>query len=295
MNLGYACLNTTLKNKSRTATVKTLTAMGKDAVPFLQKLALANLQEILSVLEWNESKGIKFFRLSSNIFPHMGNGEFKEPYFHGDIKFATDILSKIGEYARRHGHRITFHANPYIQLGTPTELVWTKSLFDIGMHYKILVMMGFVPGQYNCLIVHGGGVFDDKTKTIARIHTRLKSIPKKIRQMIVFENDEWHYTPDDLLPICEKWKLGFCFDVFHNSVHQTPVKLTKPFLKRVFATWSVMPKMHISEQDPENRKGSHSDYVKTIPPWLLKLKVDLMIEAKQKELAVLYLKRKYKI
>lgn len=53
--------------------------------------------------------------------------------------------------------------------------------------------------------------------------------------------------------------------------------------------------MHVSEQAPNRRLGAHSDYVNTIPPQIFetiinfKTHIDLEIEAKMKEQAVLRL------
>ena len=56
----------------------------------------------------------------------------------------------------------------------------------------------------------------------------------------------------------------------------------------------IRPKFHISEQAIDKKKGAHSDYVETIPNYLLSLPdIDIMIEAKAKEQAVLYLYGKY--
>jgi UV DNA damage repair endonuclease len=56
-------------------------------------------------------------------------------------------------------------------------------------------------------------------------------------------------------------------------------------------------KMHISEQHPDLRRGAHSEYVQTIPKLLFDIAkhnhIFLMVEAKAKEKAVIYLKKKY--
>jgi UV DNA damage repair endonuclease len=57
--------------------------------------------------------------------------------------------------------------------------------------------------------------------------------------------------------------------------------------------------MHISEQRPESHSGAHSDYVREIPKVILELPkeygrdIDLMIEARADENAVLFLREKY--
>ena len=55
--------------------------------------------------------------------------------------------------------------------------------------------------------------------------------------------------------------------------------------------------MHISEQRKDARLGTHSDYVKELPLFIFSLKIDLdlMIEAKGKEKAVEYLRKRYPV
>jgi UV DNA damage endonuclease len=307
--LGYACINTTLRKHifcSRSCIQSTLENKGLvDGIKYVKELALLNIADLLKILEWNIQHGIKFFRITSTLFPHMGNhllpNEFlKTSYMRGNFDFAHSMLAKIGEYVKKHKIRITFHAQPYVNISSEDPLVFKRSLFDIKVHYKIFEKMGLKPGQQYCLIIHGGGVYGDKSTTIKRIDIRLNKLPIEIRQMLVFENDEFSYNPYDLLPLCEKYKLGFCFDMFHNSVSLDKIIVDKTFIKRVLATWITgVPKMHLSEQAKGERRGAHSEYVKDIPDWVLKLgsliRLDLMIECKMKELAVLKLFAKYPV
>tara|TARA_Y100000022_G_scaffold195406_1_gene201046 strand:- start:762 stop:983 length:222 start_codon:yes stop_codon:yes gene_type:complete len=60
----------------------------------------------------------------------------------------------------------------------------------------------------------------------------------------------------------------------------------------------IKPKFHVSEQG-SGRCGHHSDYIEEIPQYLLEIpekygvKIDIMIEAKCKELAIQKLYQKY--
>ena len=69
MNLGYACINTVLsKNKimtNRTMRRKTFDAQGID---YVSELALLNVKDLKTIVQWNNEMGIKLFRLSSQIF-----------------------------------------------------------------------------------------------------------------------------------------------------------------------------------------------------------------------------------
>lgn len=307
INLGYACINTELKKQnifcSRSCTIKTLEKLGpKKAAEYCKSLALQNCRDLLTILKWNESHDIKLFRISSEIFPHVGNFLLhpdisKDPYFLGDINFAKTELKKAGDFAKTHGHRLTFHAQPYVNLGSPNSDVAKRSIFDLEIHGKIIRMLGCG----DVIIVHGGGLYqgdltveEAKQKTLTRWYKNYAKLSKFTRERIVLENDEFIYGVSDLLPFCESKGIPFLLDFFHNAVNKDSVKITRELLKKIIKTWNGrIPKFHVSEQDPEKSIGSHSQMVKKLPPEVFWQSCDIMIEAKLKEQAVLYLRNRY--
>lgn len=306
IKLGYACINMTLGKticSSRTATHKTIIKLGeREATKYLKKLAIQNIKDLLTILKWNEKNGIRFFRITSNLYPHLGDTELikmfpNNDYFKGDIMFAEKYLKKIGIFVKKYGHRITFHSHPYTQLGSPTLSIIDKSLFDIMIYYRTFKYMEIQPSPYNCVILHGGGVYGNKLETLNRIKNTILTLPEKVKKMLVFENDERHYNPLDLLLLCEEINIPFCFDIFHNQISKEQVKITPEFIDRIIKTWNNhTPKFHLSEQKFGERFGAHSDYVENIPDWVFNLNIenlDIMIECKQKEKSVLYLYNKY--
>ena len=72
MNLGYACINMTLSEKkpkvttNRSMIKRTFLEKGTD---YAAELSLLNCRDLVEILKWNVENDIKFFRLSSNIFP----------------------------------------------------------------------------------------------------------------------------------------------------------------------------------------------------------------------------------
>lgn len=309
IRLGYACLNTALRKMkgndevhcSRNIRLKTIFNLpGNEATAICQKLCLQNIRDLLTIIKWNEEHNIRFFRITSELLPHVGNPiaikHFpNESYFKGDLEFAESLLKEVGDFARKYDHRLTFHSNPYVQLGSPNKHVLDHSLVEIDLHYCIFKMMGIKGSPLACLILHGGGVFGDINATIERIVHNLKTlVPPEQLSMLVFENDEWHYNPLHLLPICEEFGLGFCFDIFHNRVSRSPIPVTRSLLKRIIASWGdYPPKMHLSQQKPGERRGAHSDIITRLPGWLATEihvpRLDLMLECKLKEQSVLLL------
>jgi len=129
---------------------------------------------------------------------------------------------------------------------------------------------------------------------------------------IVFENDEICFNADDLLPLCEELQAPFVLD-YHRAppACQALPDLTDDWIypsaqspaqmmDRILATWNVRggitPKQHLSEPRPGAvsvmERRAHSDRITRLPD-ALPPNVDLMLEAKDKEQAVLELYRIY--
>jgi len=77
---------------------------------FVQGLGLANARDIVKMLRWNDKYGIRFFRLSSEMFPFASHEE------HGYklAPFASEVLAEAGRVAAELGHRLTTHPGQVI-------------------------------------------------------------------------------------------------------------------------------------------------------------------------------------
>jgi len=79
---------------------------------FVRDLGLANARDIVKMLRWNDKYGIKFMRLSSEMFPFASHPE------HGYklAPFASEVLAEAGRVAAELGQRVTTHPG---QVGSP--------------------------------------------------------------------------------------------------------------------------------------------------------------------------------
>lgn len=296
--LGYACLNTVLRNKkpasetifcSRTCRLDSLVNKGMD---WVKELGRKNVQDLISIIEWNEQNNIRFFRISSEMFPYASHGT------HGyDLEYCAPLLARAGELANKYGHRLTTHPGQFTQLGSPKPEVVDAAVRELAYHTEMLDRMGISPD--GVIIVHGGGVYGDKGAAIERIkHTIREVLPQHIRQRLVLENDELCYNAEDLLPVCEELDVPLVFDYHHDRLNPSSIP-PSTIIQRADAIWrrrGIRPKQHLSEPRPGAvtlmEKRAHADRCETFP---LELPddIDLMIEAKDKEQAVLHLYRIY--
>lgn len=283
---------------SRTCKLQTLKDKG---LKYVMSLAEQNLCNIMKILEWNVKNKIYFLRLSSEIFPFASHPDYKY-----SIEATSPLLKKIGNYAKEHGIRLTMHPGQHTMLSSPHKHVAFNSVLDLKHHAEILDRMGMGPDSV--IILHAGGVYNDKQKTLKRLATQFKKLPAGVRKRIVLENDEMSYTIEDLLPISEELQIPLVIDFHHDELNRS-TKRAEFYFTRIFRVWNkrqIKPKVHISNSPPgithnDNliMRRKHSDYIHRLQPSFLKLleskyanSVDIMVEAKMKEQAVLQLRKK---
>jgi UV DNA damage endonuclease len=298
--IGYPCISAVLREKdifcSRTLTLKTLEEKGIEAA---KALALKNIEDLITIIEYNERNALRMFRITSNLFPHLENKRALEQY---TIDFAREDLARAGKLARSYGHRLSMHPGQFCQLGSPRDEVVEQTVRDLNMHASIIYAMGYKPELGAVLIIHGGGSFGNKEETLKRWETNFKKLPKSTQELIALENDDYQYTTLDLLPLCERNKIPLCIDFFHHQClgeNQFDI-FDKKLIKRVMNIWmsrGIKPKCHWSNQMPDMRKGAHGDCVKDIPKKILdvckKYGCDIMLESKLKDICALKMYKKY--
>ncbi|MCJ1248906.1 UV-damage endonuclease [Trapelia coarctata] len=333
--LGYACLNTYLRFSnppvfaSRTCRIASILEnrhplKNPDEPPhatknrpdrdqpadiargraYVESLGLANAKDIIKMLRWNDRYGIKFFRLSSEMFPFASH----EEYGYNLAPFASKTLAEVGKVAAELGHRLTTHPGQFTQLGSPRKQVIDNALRDLAYHAELLSLLKLPPQQNRdaVMILHLGGVFGDKAATLDRFRENYKNLPQGVKDRLVLENDDVSWSVHDLLPLCEELNIPMVLDFHHNNIIFDADQIregTKDIMQlfpRILETWkrkNITPKMHYSEPTPAaitgRQRRKHNPRVGTLPP--CPPDMDLMIEAKDKEQAVFELMRTFKL
>jgi len=274
---------------------------------YVQELGLTNARDLVKMIRWNNKYGIRFMRLSSEMFPfasHPDHGYRLAP-------FASDVLAEAGRVVAELGHRVTMHPGQFTQLGSPRKEVIAGSVRDLEYHDELLSLLK-LPTQQDrdaVMIIHMGGVFGDKAATLDRFRKNYTDLlSPSIKARLVLENDDVSWSVHDLLPVCEELDIPLVLDFHHHNIVFDPSQIREgthdisqpDIMQRILATWRrkcIRPKMHYSEQcagtvTPRDRR-KHSPRVMTLPP--CPPDMDLMIEAKDKEQAVFELMRTFKL
>jgi UV DNA damage endonuclease len=291
-NLGYACINMSMGKKvgtNRTMVKRTFEAKGLD---YVSELALLNAKDIIKILEWNRLNGINFFRLSSALVPWGDNIDITQLKDYKEFKFE---LKKAGDYAKFWNIRINSHPGPFNVLPSPNELVVQKTFADLELHGKIFDLMGLSKTPYNNINIHCNGVYGDKQSAMDRLITNFKRLSPSVRKRLTLENDDKAsmYSVKDLMYIHKHTGIPIVFD-YHHHQFCTGGLSEEEALKLAATTWpkGITQEVHYSESkalhenNPKEKPQAHSLYINSLPN-TYGLDVDIMVEAKGKELAIL--------
>lgn len=268
---------------SRTCRKKTLEEKGASVVG---DLAVLNCTDLLTILKWNEANGIRFFRLSSDIFPWKTEHDIRSDPRWSEIQA---LLRAAGDYARSHGHRLSFHPDHFVKLASQDPKYAETSKQDLEVHSLIFDEMGYDEASpYNKINIHVGGAYGNKPETLRRWSERYSQLSDRCRARVTVENDDRPnlFSVVDLMTLHQMCGVPIVFDFHHHKFCDGGIS-PGDALDLAMTTWpdGIVPVVHWSESQEGRKPHAHSDYVASID--CLGRRVDVMIEAKMKEAALL--------
>lgn len=303
INFGYVAMSKILEDcsPSKTVTVKNLSKIEDEdsRIYKLSSLAKTNLKNTQRLFWHNKAHDIKVFRMSSKLIP-LATHEISNKW--NWVETLERELKALGDYALKHQFRISAHPDHFTLLNSPREEVTKASIMDLDYHHKIFEAMGL--GMDAKLIIHVGGIYDSKEDSIRRFHNNYSNLPSYLKNRIVLENDDKSYTVRDVLAICQDLGIPMVLDIHHHWCNNEDDDI-KGSLPSIFETWkneAISPKIHVSSPKDEKKFRYHADDIsaKSFLNFLKKAKVldrdfDVMIEAKNKDLALLKLMEDLKV
>ena len=298
MNLGYACINETLKKEGVTTnrSLKKAT-LDKKGLEYCSELAVQNIRDLEKYLHWNVENNILFFRMSSNMIP-WGN---KVDWFNfKDFDEIKEVLKRCGDYAKQHGLRLTMHPGQYCILTSPHQHVIDNSVSDLKMHSDIMNLMGLSETPYNKINIHMGAAYGDKVAAAKTFLKNFKLLPDDIKSRLTIENDDKAvmYSTKDLYElIYQEVGIPIVFDYHHHKFCTSGLS-EEEALRLASTTWNGIKQIvHYSESKALNeglkvKMQAHSDYfLNEINTYGMDM--DIMMEVKMKELALMKYKNDF--
>ncbi|CAN5127411.1 UV DNA damage repair endonuclease UvsE [soil metagenome] len=287
-NVGYACINLSLQADKITSTRgmirKTFTERG---LVYASELALKNVQDLVTIVDWNLQNGIRLFRISSDLFP------WASEYRLADLPDFPDIRATLEEIGSR-PIRLTTHPGPFNQLAGQGNVL-ANTIKDLEYQSEVFDLMGLTPSHWNKINIHVGGTYGDKMATMARFSQQFNLLSENLRARLTVENDDRPslYTVADLVLIYERTGIPIVFDYFHHALNPGTQTEEEAFLT-AYATWDVRPVFHFSDsrqerEDPKARREAHADWLYS-PVNTYGKEVDIVFECKMKEKAIMRLR-----
>jgi len=284
MLIGYACIALGVNEK----TTRRLTLKSFTEEKLLDTIE-CNLIDLQKILEYNNSHGIKLFRISSDIIP-LGSHEINNVSWH---KYFKPQLSTIGKYIKDNNMRVSMHPGQYTVLNSQSDEVVDKAVKDLEYHTRFLDSLEL--DTTNKIILHVGGIYGDKEAAVNRFIKNYRKLSQSVKNRLVIENDEKNYSIDDVLDISNEIHVPVIFDNLHNECNTESSLCVEEIMTKVSKTWSKKDgpvKVHYSQQDTEKKMGAHSktinlkeflEYYKDV----CKFNPDIMIEVKDKNISAL--------
>lgn len=279
--IGYACSNITLQERdgttpARSCRIATLLKQ-KNPISYCIELARENLLDTIKILKWNVENNIFMYRLSASMFPFATHKDFA-----WELDELMDEIKEIGRIVKAYDMRVSSHLPQFINLGSPDKEVVKKSIKDLEFQSDFFDRMEF--GPKHRLIIHAGGVYEDRNSTEKRFAKVYNSLDKSIKDRLTIENDEKSWTVKQLIKLHDMTDMTVLIDYLHWQINHEPGSEREEDLNLALSTWKVKPKIHYSEQAPDKGTGAHSFLIKNI---IVSEEFDTMVEAKGKELAIL--------
>ena len=165
-------------------------------VPRLMELTWHNLNALENLVNYNIRTGIQLFRISSNLIPFGSSPVNQLPWW----DMYSSWLQTIGHKIK--ASNMCIHApGQYTVINSYNDDIVQRSIDDLNYHARVLDCLGL--GPEHKLILHIGGVYDNKQATMDRFIANYGRLPKGVRDRLVIENDDKSYTTGDVLAISE--------------------------------------------------------------------------------------------
>lgn len=268
--LGYPCINVSLQREKGVTTnrhiIKKTFEAQRGTLQKVSEIGLQNTRDLIEIIKWNERNGIKFFRMSSNMFPWMSEYELTDL---PDWEKIKNLLSAAGKLANQYGQRIEFHPGPFNVLGSHNKSVVEKTIKDINQHAEIFDAMGFKPSHWNQINIHVNTTQGGKEIATERFCENFHRLSPSAKARLVVENDDKpsQYSVKDLFELVySRIQTPITFDVHHhkfcsgNMSHSEAAKLAA-------STWPVwVPAgFHfastINHESPTQMARAHADWI----------------------------------
>jgi UV DNA damage repair endonuclease len=166
------------------------------------------------------------------------------------------LFAPIGETARKHGVRLSFHPGQFCCIVSDNEKVVNNSITELEYHADMVRMMGYGSKKLEFKInVHLSGRGGS-----SKFHDAFNRLSPELRNCLTLENDEYQAGLDDILVLADS--VGIVLDIHHHFIKTGEyISAEDDRIKRVIDSWQgVRPTIHysLSREDELVNHNTHS-------------------------------------
>lgn len=300
LNFGFVsiCLSEKDCSPAGSVTYKSVASLEHEAQrQRILQVARRNMTNTLRIMRFIGVNHIPLYRLSANLIPLATHPDIPPwPWWEDEQLQATG--RQIGAAVREGGYRLSSHLPEFCGFTSRSLARWSRDY--LAYHENLFQLLHLDAGAK--IIMHLGGTGGNKDRALAQSGDRLAQLSPWARERIVLENDDRSFTIADVVPLAEAVGLPVVFDWHHhwcNGREDMSDTELRGWLERAFALWTDRPpKVHLSSPRDGASLRAHADFVDPafVRPFLSLLAemnlpaVDVMVEAKQKDLALFKLR-----
>ena len=285
MSIGYACLVVGVPGTKMSRVMKKNATEEK-----LNEVTLHNLLALEKMIDYNIKNDIKLYRISSDVIPFGSSPVNNLPWW--DI--FKENFERIGRKIIGSGMRVSFHPGQYTVLNSPTEETVARAIEDLQYHNRVLECLGV--NYEHKIVLHIGGVYEDKEIASQRFIENFQKLDSAIKQRLIIENDDRLYTIEDVLSIAKQIHIPAVYDNLHHAVNPSGnLRSDAEWILEAGKTWKKedgKQKVHYSQQALDKRTGAHTATIHLDPfmeyyNQLDDKTIDIMLEVKDKNISAM--------
>jgi UV DNA damage endonuclease len=271
-----------------------------------------SLDHLEAILAYADANDLRMYRMATALAPYASHPDL--PQFRDQPRACAERLAQVGARARAQGVRLSTHPGQYTVLNSEDERVQALAVEELEVQAELMDGMGLGPEAV--VVLHVGGAAGGTEAGMDRFARGFERLSEAARARLVVENDDRTYGLRDVLALSARIGRPVVWDILHHHCHDPDRIPDREALALAAATWpeGVRPKIHFSSprtavEERRRKVGRRVERTLALPPLrahadmvdpiafehfltdtVAGLDVDVMLEAKAKDLALLRLR-----
>jgi UV DNA damage endonuclease len=264
------------------------------------------------IFDYLDEIDVRMYRMASGIAPYASHPGLKQ-FRNQPHNYSAD-LAELGIKARDFGLRLSSHPGQYTVLNSEDDATVRTSVEELEVQAEIFDAMHLPPEAV--IVIHVGGKAGGARQATDRFLRGFEMLSPQAQGRLVIENDDRSYSLADVTKLSATLGRPVVWDVLHHHCYDPDHIPDQEAIRIALKTWprGVTPKTHYSSprtmlQERKKKVGrktirtyvpspmrAHADLIDPIgfETFLREvvgdLDVDVMLEAKGKDVALLTLR-----